>query len=117
MKLAVRTWLAAAVALALVATVAAAPRPESAVEDLAPVSREVDGGPTTQAIWYVIAIDKIHSGRALALVFLSFLFCAFLHSLHTWGAGLPLVVAGWRMSPLSFPGCGAEALQLRERSC
>lgn len=58
MKFAVRTWLAAAVALALVATVAAAPRPESTVEDVAPVSRGVDGGLTTQAIWYVIAMKE-----------------------------------------------------------
>lgn len=53
MKFFARTLLAAAVALALVATVAAAPRPETTIEDVAPVNREVDGGLTTQAIWYV----------------------------------------------------------------
>lgn len=55
MKFLARTWLAAAVTLVLVATVAAAPRPEVSIEHVAPVDREVDGGRTTQAICFCAA--------------------------------------------------------------
>lgn len=58
MKFLARTWLAAAVTLVLVAMVAAAPRPEAAIEHVAPVDREVDGGRTTQAIWYVLDTEE-----------------------------------------------------------
>lgn len=58
MKFLARTWLAAAVTLVLVATVAAAPRPEVSIEPVAPVDREVDGGRTTQAIWYVMGTEE-----------------------------------------------------------
>lgn len=44
--------------MALVVTVAAAPRPEATIKHMAQVDREVDGGRTTQAIWYVMDAEE-----------------------------------------------------------